>query len=68
MLLATVITSVLHSFDAWGQPVPQINMAGHEVYRTKFGGCIGLMVAIIISVFSVSRVIKMVNRDDPSVY
>jgi hypothetical protein len=68
MLLATIVSSVLHSFDAWGKPVPQINMGGREIYRTKLGGFVGLMISIVISTFTISRIIKMVNLDNPNVY
>jgi large-conductance mechanosensitive channel len=66
MLFATIITSLLHQFDAWGSPVPSVNIAGKQVHRTKFGGFIGLIVSVVITAFTISRLIKMVNRDDPS--
>ena len=68
MLFATIVTSFLHQFDAWGSPVPSVNIAGNQVHRTKFGGLIGLIVSIVITAFTISRLIKMVNRDDPSVF
>jgi hypothetical protein len=61
-------TNLLRSFDAWGSRVPQINMGGHEVHRTRFGGCVGLVVFATITAFTISRVIKMTKKEDPSVF
>ena len=42
-IMLSNVSSVLHSFDVWGQPVPQINMGGRSVFRTRFGGCVGVV-------------------------
>lgn len=67
-VLLKYVTKSLYMFDAWGEPVPQINMGGQSVYRTRLGGCVGLAVSIIIATFTISRLIKMVNKDDPHVF
>jgi undecaprenyl pyrophosphate phosphatase UppP len=48
--------------------MPTVNIAGKQVHRTKFGGLIGLIVSVVITAFTISRLIKMLNRDDPSVF
>jgi hypothetical protein len=63
-----ILSAILLSFDMWGEVVSPINVSGESQYRSKFGGVLGFLIAVFISVFTVTRLQKMVNRDDPNVY
>jgi hypothetical protein len=65
--MLTVIAKAVKAFDVWGEPVAPLNMAGKSVYRTTFGGLVGIMVAGVISSFTYTRYNMLVERKDPKV-
>ena len=60
-----LMDTTLKSFDKFGTPVAQLNMAGTTEYRTRLGGACGLMIYCLMLWFSVLRIKRMINRDKP---
>ena len=56
---------ILKSFDKFGTPVAQLNMAGTTEYRTRLGGACGLVIYCLMLWFSVLRIKRMINKDSP---
>jgi hypothetical protein len=56
---------VLHSFDWWGQPVAPLNMRGKTVFTTSVGGIAGVLISVLILWFSQTKIMKMINLNDP---
>ena len=60
-----LIDRTLKSFDKFGTPVAQLNMAGPTEYRTRLGGACGLIIYCLMVWFSVLRIKRMINGDKP---
>ena len=54
----------LKSQDSFGAPV-SVNYKGEQTHKSIFGGMVTIMATLIILVFFVTRMDKMVNRDNP---
>ena len=60
------IDSTLKSFDKFGEPIAQLNMAGMTQFKTRLGGICGLAIYSLMVWFSVLRVKRMYNLTSPA--
>jgi hypothetical protein len=56
----------LHAFDWWGEPVAPLNMRGQTTHTTSGSGVVGLVITVLLLWFTQIKIMKMINRDDPS--
>jgi len=60
-----LMDTILKSFDKFGIPVAQLNMAGATEYRTRLGGVCGFTIYCLVLWFSVLRIKRMINKESP---
>jgi hypothetical protein len=65
IVILRVLKGVLHALDVWGEPVAPLNMKGQTVYTTSAGGLVGMVIAALLVWFTQTKIMKMVNRNDP---
>jgi Mg2+/citrate symporter len=65
-LKMNTIKTFLYKFDIYGRAVASLNVNGKTTHHTLIGGVMGLLVAILVTVFLGQRSQKMVHKRDPS--
>jgi hypothetical protein len=56
------VLAIVQAFDVWGEPVAPLNMAGKNVFRTTFGGLVGILLSSVILSFTYTRYTMLVAR------
>jgi hypothetical protein len=59
-----IITNLLRAFDFYERPMAELNLHGETRYRSKCGGCCGLIASLLILWFFLIKTLKMMRRLD----
>jgi hypothetical protein len=51
------VTSILHSFDKFGEPISPINFKGETTYKTRLGGVCALTIYTLLGWFIVLKLV-----------
>ena len=61
------LSNVVKAFDKFGEKV-SFNHKGNDTYRTKLGGFFGFATYVTVLAFTLTRVIKMVEKTSTTLY
>jgi hypothetical protein len=67
MGLISRLGAVVQARDMYEQKV-HLMVAGRSSIKTHFGGFVSILVYSLIIVFTITRLYKLVKRDDPFIY
>ena len=63
-----VSKKLISTFDVFGKDVSPLNIRGETKQTTVQGGLTCMAIFVVLVTFTVSRLVKLITRDDPTLY